>query len=143
MSSAISGNAGLASAVVTLAGAAQATTTADGVGAYSFAGLADGIYYVTPSAPSGSNAAYTPTNRKVVVAGGDQSGIDFTALANVTGFSPVDSRTSPNTGEVLSDGSVAYDVQTSSNVAVPSADSRAISAPVDSRVAKPVNSRVS
>jgi hypothetical protein len=58
------------------------------------------------------------------------------------GWSPVDSRVSPNTGVVQSDGSVFYIGQTSSNSSLPPTDSRAAGAPVDSRASKPTNSRV-
>lgn len=70
---------------------------------------------------------------------------NLSAGAAAVGWSPVDSRVAPfgpNTGVVQSDGSVFYTGQTSSNPAVPSVDSRAAGAPVDSRVSKPVNSRV-
>jgi hypothetical protein len=65
---------------------------------------------------------------------------------NAVGYSTPDCRVSPfgpNMGIAQSDGSVFYVGQSSSNPAVPGADSRAAGAPVDSRAAgAPVNSRV-
>jgi len=72
----ISGNAGIAFATVSLTGAATATTTADASGSYSFAGLADGSYTVTPST---TDRSFTPTSRAVTVSGADVTGVDFVA----------------------------------------------------------------
>jgi len=62
---------------VTLSGSSTATTTADpSTGAYSFAGLANGSYTVTPTK---SGFTMTPSNRAVTVSGANVSGVDFTA----------------------------------------------------------------
>jgi O-glycosyl hydrolase len=77
ISGTISG-AGGNGATVTLSGAASATTTANASGVYSFAGLADGAYTVTPSK---ATYTFTPTNRAVTMGGADVAGVDFTASA--------------------------------------------------------------
>src|SRR5439155_4841813 len=61
---------------VTLSGAASATVTADGSGNYSFNGLANGSYTVTPSK---SGYTFTPANRSVTVNGAPVSGVNFSA----------------------------------------------------------------
>lgn len=59
---------------LTLSGASSGTTTADGSGNYSFSGLANGVYTVTPN-----NVAYSfsPTNQTVTVNGSNITGISF------------------------------------------------------------------
>lgn len=59
---------------VALSGAATATTTADASGAYSFSGLANGSYTVTPS---GTSLSFTPTNRQVSINGANVAGMNF------------------------------------------------------------------
>jgi len=61
---------------VTLSGAASGTTTANGSGSYTFTGLANGVYAVTPS-----NAGYnfSPTTQAVTVSNANVSGVNFTA----------------------------------------------------------------
>jgi hypothetical protein len=61
-----------------LSGAATATTTADGSGNFSFTGLANGSYTVTPSR---SGFTFTPASRSVTVNGANQTGINFTGQA--------------------------------------------------------------
>lgn len=65
-------------AVVTLSGASSATTTANASGVFSFTGLANGSYTVTPSAAS---VTFTPANRAVTVNGSNVSTVNFTASA--------------------------------------------------------------
>jgi hypothetical protein len=145
ISGTISGVGG-AGATVNLTGTATATTTADGGGNYSFTGLANGVYTVTPT-----NAGYTfsPASRLVTISGANFSGGSFIATpvpppptpyysvpdCRVAPFGPNASRDVNNT--------LIYDVQTSDNAAVPSKDSRATGVPVDSRVSPniPSNSR--
>jgi hypothetical protein len=83
ISGAVSG-AVTAGVTLTLSGDADATTTSDAGGAYSFAGLADGSYEVTPSL---AGYAFTPLGRSVTVSGADRSGQGFTAapLAEIAG----------------------------------------------------------
>jgi hypothetical protein len=68
-------------ALVTLSGAASQTATADGSGNYSFSGLANGNYAVTPS-----KAGYTfsPTSQSVTISGGNATVAAFTATAAPT-----------------------------------------------------------
>jgi len=66
---------------LTLSGAASASTTPDGSGNYSFNGLPNGTYTVTPS-----NAGFTfsPANQTINLSGANASGINFAANANPT-----------------------------------------------------------
>ena len=61
---------------MSLGGAAVASTTADAGGAFSFAGLANGSYLVTPAK---SGFTFTPASRNVSVSGANVTGVDFTA----------------------------------------------------------------
>lgn len=81
LSGTISPSAGGSGATVTLSGAATATTTANSSGAYTFTGLANGTYAITPS-----NTAYTfsPTSQNATVNGANVTGINFTATAQAT-----------------------------------------------------------
>ena len=63
---------------VTLSGAGTATTTADSSGNYSFSGLANGTYAVTPSH---TGYSFSPTNQSATVNGANVTGINFTATA--------------------------------------------------------------
>jgi hypothetical protein len=65
-------------AIVTLSGAANAVVTADISGNYSFNGLSNGSYTVTPSK---TGFTFTPTNRAVTVSGANVSAVNFTAQA--------------------------------------------------------------
>jgi hypothetical protein len=67
-------------ATVALSGAAAATTVTDASGNYIFSGLANGTYTVTPT-----NTGYTfsPVNQNVTVNGANQTGVNFTATAQV------------------------------------------------------------
>jgi len=72
----ISGNAGTASATVTLSGTAGGTTTADASGNYSFTGLGNGSYTVTPSM---TGFTFSPPSRTVTINGADLTVPAFTA----------------------------------------------------------------
>ena len=62
---------------VTLSGDAADSTTTDGSGNYTFSGLANGSYTVTPSlAPY----EFSPASDNPLVSGGSVTGIDFTAI---------------------------------------------------------------
>lgn len=67
-----------AGSVVTMIGTANATTTADASGNYSFPGLSNGSYTVTPSSQT---ANFSPTSQPVTISNGNVSGVDFTATA--------------------------------------------------------------
>jgi inhibitor of cysteine peptidase len=59
---------------MTLSGTGSATTTTDASGSYSFTGLSNGTYTVTPGK---SEYTFTPESREVTVVGVDISGVDF------------------------------------------------------------------
>ena len=84
ISGTITPTAGGSGATVTLSGTATATTTANSSGAYTFTGLANGTYAVTPG-----NAGYTfsPTSQTATVSGANVTGINFTATAQTGTFS--------------------------------------------------------
>ncbi|HPR63624.1 MAG TPA: pre-peptidase C-terminal domain-containing protein [Thermoanaerobaculia bacterium] len=61
---------------ITLSGAASNTTTTDTSGNYSFSGLSNGSYTVTPSR---SGYTFSPTSRSVTISGANQTGQNFTS----------------------------------------------------------------
>ena len=63
---------------MTLSGVATATKTADSSGNYTFAGLSNGAYAVTPSQ---TGYAFTPTTQSVTVNGASVGSVNFTATA--------------------------------------------------------------
>jgi hypothetical protein len=63
---------------VSLSGAATASTTTDSSGNYSFSGLADGSYAVTPSL---AGYSFTPASLAVAVSGASVTGRNFTSAA--------------------------------------------------------------
>ena len=63
---------------MSLTGASSAITTTDATGHYSFAGLVDGTYTVTPAF---SRFFFEPTSRSITVRGAGVAGQDFTATA--------------------------------------------------------------
>ncbi|PYT92525.1 MAG: hypothetical protein DMG36_14540, partial [Acidobacteria bacterium] len=67
-------------ATMTLSGTTSATTTANGSGAYSFAGLPSGSYGV---APSNQGYTFTPANQNVTVGTADLTGVNFTATGTM------------------------------------------------------------
>jgi len=78
ISGSISPTAGGARATVLLSGAAGATTTTDGSGNYTFAGLAIGAYTVTPS---DAGFTFTPASQNVTISTANVPGVNFTATA--------------------------------------------------------------
>ena len=76
VSGTISPASGGSGATVTLSGPASATVTADSSGNYSFNGLGNANYTVTPSK---SGYTFTPPNQSATINGADVSGINFTA----------------------------------------------------------------
>ncbi len=118
-----SGLIALAGATLALGGAASTSTTADGNGNYTFAGLVTGNYTITPRyafqairAESGTitSAAFTPASRSVIVNKSNIAGQDFNgfnACASLNGFCPtgsyfngVDCGVTPISGCLDSDG---------------------------------------
>ena len=82
----ISGSVGAAGAgaTITLSGAASGTTTADGSGDFSFSGLANGAYTITPTL---KGYVFTPKSQAETVSSGNITGVDFTAKRQVFGRS--------------------------------------------------------
>lgn len=76
ISGTISPTSGGAGATVILGGAASATTTTDANGNYSFTGLANGSYTVSPTE---TGYSFTPTTQAVTLSGASQGGVNFTA----------------------------------------------------------------
>jgi hypothetical protein len=76
ISGTISPAAGGDLATVTLSGAANAIMTANGSGVYTFTGLANGAYTVTPS---NTGYTFTPASQAVTVNGANLTGVNFTA----------------------------------------------------------------
>jgi hypothetical protein len=76
ISGTISPAAGGSGTTVALSGATAATTTADTSGNYTFTGLANGTYAVTPT---NRGFAYSPTSQNATVNGANISGVNFTA----------------------------------------------------------------
>ena len=79
ISGTISG-AGGSGATVTQSGTASAGTTADASGNYSFSGLANGGYTVTPSA---AGDIFSPASQPVTVSGANVPTVNFTAFSLV------------------------------------------------------------
>jgi hypothetical protein len=78
-----SGGSPLAGVSVTMSGTANATTTTDASGFYSFAGLANGNYTVTPSL---GGFFFTPVSRAITLNSANVTGQNFIATP-VAGFS--------------------------------------------------------
>ena len=66
---------------LSLSGATSATTTTDGLGNYSFGGLANGAYIVTPS---NTGFTFSPASQTVNLNGANSSAVNFAATANPT-----------------------------------------------------------
>jgi hypothetical protein len=93
VSGAISPSTGGNGATLTLSGVSTASATADSSGNYTFTGLANGTYVVTPSH---AGYAYTPATQAVTVNGANVTGVNFTATSQQT-FS-ISGTISPTTG---------------------------------------------
>lgn len=71
--------AGGPGATVNLTGSSNAVTTADSSGNYTFSGLANGSYTITPSQ---SGYVFTVSNQTVTLAGANVTGVNFTTVQN-------------------------------------------------------------
>lgn len=132
----ISGNAGTGGATVSWSGTASGSMTADGSGNYTIPNLSNGPYTITPSK---TGFTFSPTSSNQTVSSANITGVNFTATAMGNAFSVTDSRNYfifPNASRNLN-GTKIYDVQTSSNPAVPGKDCRVQGAPVDCRLNPP------
>ena len=67
---------GLAGVTMTLSGDASKTATTGSLGTYSFTGLSNGTYTVTPGK---TGYIFDPTSNNVTISGASQNGVDFTA----------------------------------------------------------------
>jgi hypothetical protein len=134
----ISGNAGVASALVsyTSLSSGSGSTTADGSGNYTLSGLPNDTYTITPSLAS---YTFSPASASETVSGNNVTGVNFTAKSPGSHYSVPDCRLKPNTA-VNVNGTETYTVQTSDNAAIPPVDSRKAGAPVVSGT-YPQNSR--
>ena len=95
ISGTISPVAGGSGATVTLSGAAGATTTANSSGNFSFSGLANGTYTITPSL---AGYTFSPTSLSVTVSGANiTTGLNFTATVQ-GGTHSISGTISPVTG---------------------------------------------
>ena len=72
---------GTSGATIALSGATAATATADASGNYSFTGLSNGSYTLTPSK---AGFTFSPTNTPVTLSGANVTGVNFTATASPT-----------------------------------------------------------
>lgn len=77
----ISPSAAISGTALTVSGAATTTTTPDGQGNYSFSGLLNGGYTITPS---NTGFTFNPVNQAVTINGGNSPSINFAATANPT-----------------------------------------------------------
>ena len=76
MSGTVSPAANGTGTTLTLSGASGGTTTADASGNFTFAGLANGSYTVTPSK---TGFTFSPASQPVTVSGANVTGVNFTA----------------------------------------------------------------
>ena len=83
ISGTITPTAGGSGATVTLSGPAAANTTTDTSGNYTFSGLANGTYTVTPS---NTGYAFSPVSQSITINGTNQVGVNFVAAVQ-TGHS--------------------------------------------------------
>jgi Big-like domain-containing protein/ASPM-SPD-2-Hydin domain-containing protein/carboxypeptidase family protein len=74
ISGTLSPSASASGANVSLTGAASATTTADSSGRYTFAGLGNGSYTITPTK---SGITFTPASQSIIISGSSITGINF------------------------------------------------------------------
>jgi hypothetical protein len=95
ISGTISPAAGGNGAKVTLSGTVSATTTANSSGAYTFSGLANGTYAVTPSR---TGYTFSPTSQSATVAGANVTGVNFSANAQGSQTYNISGTISPTTG---------------------------------------------
>jgi len=81
ISGTVSPSTAITGTTISLSGGASATTTPNSSGVYSFSGLPNGTYTVTPA-----NSAYTfsPANQAVNVSGANAPNINFAGTANPT-----------------------------------------------------------
>ncbi len=109
----ISGPGG-AGATISLTGQTTATTTADASGNYSFSGLANGSYVVTPS---NSSLVFTPASQSITINGAHVMNMNFTTAA-ATVVSSVTVNPAAVTGATSATGTVTLNTPAPSGGAV-------------------------
>ena len=77
ISGTVSPSAGGSGTTLTLTGSGNGAVTADSSGNFTFSGVADGTYTVTPTK---GGYTFSPANRSLTISGGSASGVNFTAL---------------------------------------------------------------
>jgi len=87
--------AGGSGATVSLSGAATATTTADSSGNFTFTGVSNGGYVVTPSR---TGYTFTPTSGSATVNGANVTGVNFTATQQNNPTFSISGTISPTAG---------------------------------------------
>jgi hypothetical protein len=95
VSGTLSPASGGSGATVTLSGAASTATPADNSGAYTFTGLANGTYAVTPSR---TGYTFSPTTQSAIVNGANVNGVNFSANAQGSQTYSISGTISPTTG---------------------------------------------
>jgi hypothetical protein len=95
ISGTISPTAGGNGATVALSGVATATTTANASGVYTFTGLANGTYAVTPSH---TGYTFSPASQNATVSGSNVTGINFTASVQTAPTYSISGTISPTAG---------------------------------------------
>ena len=75
---------GLAGVAVSLQGTSSNSATTNSDGTYTFTGIQNGLYTVTPAL---AGYTFTPANRSVTINNGDMTGEDFTSAAQTAGIS--------------------------------------------------------
>src|ERR1700674_4087515 len=86
---------GASGATLTLTGAASTTTTADSLGNYAFAGLANGTYAV---APSRAGFTFIPSSQSTTANAANVTGVNFTDTAQTFSISGTISPTAGGSG---------------------------------------------
>lgn len=84
---------------ITLSGAGSSSTTTDTGGNYSFEGLGDGLYTVTPTL---TGHTFTPTSQTVMVEGANASAVNFTSTINTGSLTSISGTAMLTNGNVLS-----------------------------------------
>jgi hypothetical protein len=92
ISGTISPAAGGSGATVSLSGTSSASTTSDGSGNYTFTGLSNGAYALTPGK---TGFAFTPTSQSATINGANVTGVNFTAAGQHSAALSWNASTSP------------------------------------------------
>jgi hypothetical protein len=115
LSGAINPAAGGNGAMLTLTGAASATTMADSSGNYTFAGLPNGAYAV---APSHAGFTFTPNSQSMAINGANVTGVNFTDTAQTFTISGTISPTAGGGGATVALSGATSATTTANSVGV-------------------------